>query len=562
LYWRPLLSLTQVFDRYTEQARKTIFFARYEASQFGNPEIQTEHLLLGILREDAALATRVLGSAERLDSMRRRIEESIVRGKEKLAVSVDLPFSQPCKRALAYGAEEAERLKQSHIGPEHLLVGLFREEKSLAAQIMAAQGLTLAKLRVEAARTASPPPDLPPRPQGYVRSAGAGPGPYFGERPDVGQQFRNLTALAGEGLLGPLIGRERELERITRILSRRTRRNPVLIGEPGVGKTAIVEGLAQRIAKDPVSPELAGRTVLAVDAAALIAPKSAPNLAAHAGAILFVHGLFDIAGTGYSWGVLEAIRILEPLLARSGLQCIATGTPAGYRETVAKAAVLAFHFEAVPVLPPNDGETVEILRGVKDQYEKHHDVIIADETIEAAVLASGRFLRHRFLPDRALDLLDEAAAQVSLRRAAGSSPEEREIRKRIRIEQHKLENAIANHEFGKAREHEEEQKKAQQQLRELEERKGAQDSGSIVTPRDIAEVAAALAGAPVAVVENTMRQAEPGQIEQIARELVALVPQGREWLEGLAAYLAGCTEEEAGRLAAAIRARSRGTGQS
>jgi ATP-dependent Clp protease ATP-binding subunit ClpC len=541
-----------MFEKYTPAARKAIFFARYEASQFGSLEIQTEHLLLGVLREDAALAIRLLGTAERVNSVRRRIEESISPAKEKIATSVDLPVSQPSKRALAYGSEESERLNHAHIGTEHLLVGLIREEKSLAAQIMTEQGLTLAKLREEAAKSVPPPPDVPLLRRPSAGSLRAEPS-LESKEPRVDPPFRDLTAMASEGLLGPLIGRERELERIIRILSRRTKKNAVLIGEPGVGKTAIVEGLAQHIAEGLMPAALSGRTMLAIDASALIAPRSAANLNAHPGAILFVHGLFDIASARYSWGVLEAIRILEPLLARGGLQCIATGTPAGYRETVAKAAVLALHFEAVPILPPNESEAVEILRGVKDQYEKHHDVIIGDEAIEAAVLASGRFLRHRFLPDRALDLLDEAAALVSLRRAAGISPEERKIRKRIRIEQHKMEYAIANHEFGKAREHDEEGRKVRQQLRELEERN---PPSNIVTPRDIAEVAAALVGAPLAVVENAMRQPEPERIQQIARELVALVPQGREWLDPLAAYLASCTEEEATRLAAAIRSRA------
>jgi ATP-dependent Clp protease ATP-binding subunit ClpC len=544
-----------MFEKYTPAARKAIFFARYEASQFGNPEIRTEHLLLGIIREDAALAIRLLGSAARVTHMRRRIEESIPPGKEKIAVSVDLPVSQSSKRALEYGAEEAERLNHAHIGTEHLLVGLLQEETELAAQIMTEQGLTLAKLREEAAKSVPPPPDLPPLPKSYLRSLRAEPGLESGERPGIDQQFRDLTALAANGLLGPLIGRERELERIIRILSRRTRKNAVLIGEPGVGKTAIVEGLAQRIAKKAVPGALAERTMLAIDAGALIAPRSAPDLAGHPGAILFVHGLFDLASAGATWGLLEAIRILEPLLSRSGLQCIATGTPAGYRETVAKAAVLALHFEAAPVVPPHENEAIEILRGVKHQYEKHHDVTIGDEAIEAAVLASGRFLRHRFLPDRAIDLLDEAAALVSLGRSAGSSPEEREIRRHIRIHARKMENAIANHEFGRAREHEEEERKSRQQLLELEERKAAGPPGNVVTPRDIAEVAAALMGAPLPVVENVMRQPDPGRVEQIAHELAALVPQGREWLEPLAAYLAGCTEEEAVRLAAAIRAR-------
>jgi ATP-dependent Clp protease ATP-binding subunit ClpC len=508
-----------MFERYTEPARKTIFFARYEAAQFGNTEIQPEHILLGILRADARLAIRLLGSAERGDSMRRRIEEAIPRGSEKLPVSVDLPLSAPGKRVLDSAAEESERLNHAHIGTEHLLVGLMREETSLAFQIMTEQGLTLAKLVEQAAKSVPLPAESPPGLQGYVRAESS-------ERPRE-QPFRDLTALASEGLLGPLIGREHELERIIRILSRRTRKNPVLIGEPGVGKTAIVEGLALHMAKGIMPAALAGRTMLATDAAALTAPKSAGNLAAHSVSILFVDGLFDLASSRYNWGVLEATRILEPLLARSGLQCIATGTPAGYRETCAKAPLLAVHFEPVPVLPPNETEALEILRGVKDQYEKHHDVIIVDETIEAAVVASGRFLRHRFLPDRALDLLDEAAALVSLR-----------------IEQHKMENAIGMGGSPKAREHATENAPS-----------------NIVTSRDIAEVAAGLVGAPVAVVENVMQQPDSSRVERIARELVSLMPQGREWLDGLATYLAGCTEEEAARLADQIDPRRQDAAQ-
>jgi ATP-dependent Clp protease ATP-binding subunit ClpC len=548
-----------MFERYTQAARKAVFFARYEASQFGSPEIQTEHLLLGILREDAPLAIRVLGSTERVSHMRRRIEEGIPPAKEKIATAVDLPFSLPGKRVLAYGAEEAERLKHSHIGTEHLLAGLLREETGLAAQIMTEQGLTLAKVREEAAKSV-PPLEVPPLRKSSIRSLSADPAAEPKERPKVDPPFRDLTALAANGLLGPLIGRERELEHIIRILSRRTRKNAVLIGEPGVGKTAIVEGLAQRIANNAVPATLAGRSVLAIDAAALIAPKSAPDLAAHPGAILFVHGLFDIASTGYSWGVLEAIRVLEPLIARSGLQLIATGTPAGYRETVAKAGVLALHFEMVPVLPPNEREAGEILRGVKDLYQKHHDVIISDEAIEAAVAASGRFLRHRFLPDRALDLLDEAAALVSLRRAAGGSPEEREIRKRIRIHALHEQNAVAMHEFAQALEYAIEGGKAREELRDFEERRAADAPSNIVAPRDIAEVAAGLVGAPVASVERVIARPDASRVERIARELIALVPEGRPWLESLADYLAGCTQEEAARLAAAIAASGREIG--
>jgi ATP-dependent Clp protease ATP-binding subunit ClpC len=492
-----------MFERYTAAARKTIFFARYEASQFGNAEIGIEHLLLGILREDLALAIRLLGTAEKAHAVRRQVEERIPRGGEKLATSVDLPLNQDAKRALDYAGAAADRFGHRHIGTEHLLAGLLQEERTLAAQIAAEHGLTLSIVTAEAQKAVPPPPDIPPLPKPLLRRFGADAASKR-EALLEEQPVRDLTDLAAKGMVGPLIGREREMEHVIRILSRRTRKNAVLIGEPGVGKTAIAEGLAQLIMKKAVPAALSGRTVLAIDAVHLIAPK-APRLAGHPGAILFIHGLFDIATAGYSWAVLEAIHILEPLLVRSGMQCVATGTPAGYKKTVAKAALLALHFEIVPVLPPRESEAIEILHGVKHLYEDHHDVKIGEEAIATAVAASAQFLRHRFLPDRALDLLDEAAAKVSLRCSAaamtGDSP------------------------------------------------------SNNVTPRDIAEVAAGFVGAPLDVVEKIMAQPDANRVEKIAHELVGMVPEGRLWLESLAAYLAGCTDEEAAKLAAVIRAR-------
>jgi ATP-dependent Clp protease ATP-binding subunit ClpC len=372
--------------------------------------------------------------------------------------------------------------------------------------------------------------------------------------PAVGAALRDLTALALEGQLGPLIGRGRELEQVIRILLRRTRRNAVLIGESGVGKTAIVEGLAQRISSGAVPPGLAGRKLLAIDAAALLAPRRSLDVAPDsADAILFIHGLFDIAAAGYSWSVLEAMRILEPMLARAALQAIATGTPAGYREIMDKAAPLGFQFEVVPVLPPGDEEAAAILRGVKAKYEQFHDVTFSDEAIEAAIAASARFLRHRSLPDRALDLLDEAGAHVSLQRAAGGSAEEREIRRRLRIVSHKMDTAIAMHDFQKARELSRQEEADKQSLRQLLAQQKMDDAPSgVVAASDIVEVVAGRVGAPVPVIENLMRRPDAGGLERIVKELIALVPQGREWLEPLAAYLAGCAPEDVEKLAAAI----------
>jgi ATP-dependent Clp protease ATP-binding subunit ClpC len=278
------------------------------------------------------------------------------------------------------------------------------------------------------------------------------------------------------------------------VLMRRTRKNPVLVGEGGVGKTAIVYGLARRIADGQVPAFLADRQVLDIDASVLLTP-GREDFESHADAILFVDGLFDLAAAGGGWPVLEATRVLGPLLARSGFQCIATGTPSAFRQTAQKAVSLALHFEIVPVLPPSKEDALRILRGVK---QGHHHVMISDGAIEAAVRASARFLRHRCLPDRAIDLLDDASARVSL---------------------------------------------GQPLVR----------ADNTVSGRDIAEAAAARAGAPLDAVERAIAETVPEDPDRIARELIALIPQGREWLEPLADYLAGCSAGEAEELAAAIR---------
>jgi ATP-dependent Clp protease ATP-binding subunit ClpC len=479
-----------MFEKYTETARKVVFVARYEASRFGSENVETEHLLLGILRTEGPLVLRLLKGPEKIGSIREQVEKQFPR-REKISTSVDFPLSLACKRVLAYGAEEAERLNQKHIAPEHLLLGLLRDEKCVASKILIKAGLSASQLREEAIRLASTSTPVTVPDHGSSSTEG----------------FRDLTEMARNGALSPLIGRERELERTIQILLRRTKSSPVLIGEAGVGKNAIVHGLAQQIADGVVRATLAERRILAIDASSLLSAEGAkfPAITNERNAILYVRGLFDLAGKGDGWGVLEAMHVLEPHLGRSTLQCIATGTPVGFRQTMERAAFLASHFEVVGVLPPTEEETVRIVSGVKEQYEKFHGVVITNEAIEAAVSASRWFLRHRHLPDRAIDLIDEAGARVRLR--------------------------------------------CESQPRELKQ----VPQSSVMTPEDIMEAVAARAGVPVSVVKSVQVK-ELELLEFIAKELSAQIPLGgREWVEGLAAYLAGCSGEEAEKLVQAIR---------
>ncbi len=434
-----------MFERYTEKARRVIFFARYEASQFGSPYIETEHLLLGLLREDKALANRFLRSHAAVDSIRKQIEgHATIR--EKVSTSVDLPLSHECKRVLAYGAEEAERLNHKHIGTEHLLLGLLREEKCFAAEILHERGLRLSTIREELARSQSEKVTSN-RPK---------------ESSLLAEFSRDLTQAAMDSVLDPLIGRDYELERVVQILCRRTKNNPVLIGEPGVGKTAIVEGLAQRIAEGDVPSFLADKRILALDLSLIVAGTKyrgqfeerlktiMKELMENQNAIIFIDELHTLVGAGSAEGSLDAANILKPALSRGEIQCIGATTPSEFRKSIEKDRSLERRFQAVKVPPPNEEDAIKILFGIKDRYEKFHAVSYTDESIEAAVFTSSRYIPDRFLPDKAIDLIDEAGARVKLRQTTLPS-DLADIQKRIKFIVHRMENAIANHEFEKAR---------------------------------------------------------------------------------------------------------------
>src|SRR6186997_446841 len=399
-----------MFERYTEKARRVIFFARYEASQFGSPYIETEHLLLGLLREDKALANRFLRSHAAIESIRKQIEaHTTIR--EKVSTSVDLPLSHECKRVLAYGAEEAERLNHKHIGTEHLLLGLLREEKCFAAEILHERGLRLSTIREELARSQSEKVTSN-RPK---------------ESSLLAEFSRDLTQAAMDSVLDPLIGRDYELERVVQILCRRTKNNPVLIGEPGVGKTAIVEGLAQRIVRGEVPSFLEHKRILSLDLSLIVAgtkyrgqfeerlKQIMRELVENPQYIVFIDELHTLVGAGSAEGSLDAANILKPALSRGEIQCIGATTPAEFRKSIEKDRSLERRFQAVKVPPPSEAEAVSILDGVRERYESFHQVRYTDEALQAAVYQSHRYIPDRFLPDKAIDVIDEAGARVKLR---------------------------------------------------------------------------------------------------------------------------------------------------
>ena len=500
-----------MFERYTEKARRVIFFARYEASQFGSPYIETEHLLLGLLREDKALSNRFLRSHASVESIRKQIE-SHTTIREKVSTSVDLPLSNECKRVLAYAAEEAERLSNKHIGTEHLLLGLLREEKCFAAEILQERGLRLSTVREELARTTQ---ERAPQAQRSRESS------------TLAEFSRDLTQSALDNQLDPLVGRDQELERVIQILCRRTKNNPVLIGEPGVGKTAIVEGLAQKIADGDVPTFLADKRVLGLDLSLIVAGTKyrgqfeerlktiMKELMENQNCIIFIDELHTLVGAGSAEGSLDAANILKPALSRGEIQCIGATTPAEYRKSIEKDRSLERRFQAVKVPPPNEEDAIKIIMGIKDRYEKFHAVSYTDDAILFSVNHSNRYIPDRFLPDKAIDLIDEAGARVKLRQT--SLPEEiTEVQKRIKFIVHRMENAIANHEFEKARFYSAEERKERENLRALRDKYHLDDSSAgIVTREDIEDVVSRWTGVPV----TSIKEEETQKLLRVEEEL-------------------------------------------
>jgi ATP-dependent Clp protease ATP-binding subunit ClpC len=408
-----------MFERYTERSRRVIFFARYEALQYGSPMISPEHILLGLLREDKTISSRFLPFRNSLsvDGVRREVEERIVL-RDRIPQSAELHLAPETKKVLFYANEESRHLKNRHIGPEHLLLGIIREERSIAAEILVQFGLRVQDIRDELVRQSGP------------QESTASVNQNGGTASSLQEFTRDLTADAALGKLDPLVGRENEIERLVEILCRRTKNNPVLIGEAGVGKTAIIEGLARRIVDKEVPSFLENKRILSLDLSLIVAgtkyrgqfeerlKKIMAELKESGENIVFIDEIHTLVGAGSAEGTLDAANILKPALSRGEIQCIGATTPSEYRKSVEKDRALERRFQAVKVAPPSEEETLKIIQGIVNRYEAFHQVRYSKTALEAAVYQSSRYIPDRFLPDKAIDVLDEAGARAKLRSQA------------------------------------------------------------------------------------------------------------------------------------------------
>ena len=414
-----------MFERYTEKARRVIFFARYEALQYGSPVISPEHILLGLMREDKTIAARYFPFRHNLsvEAIRREVEERIVL-RERIPQSAELHLAAETKQILQFAGSESLQLQSKNIRPEHLLLGLVKQERSIAAEILFQYGVRLKDVRDEISRQNGFPTLRAA--VGGVNSGGSGEKPKS-EVPNLLEFTRDLTTEAAHGKLDPLIGREAEVERIIEILCRRTKNNPVLIGEAGVGKTAIIEGLAQRIADRNVPTFLEKKRILSLDLSLVVAgtkyrgqfeerlKKIMGELREHREYIVFIDELHTLVGAGSAEGTLDAANILKPALSRGEIQCVGATTPQEFRKSIEKDKALERRFQAIKVAPPDEKEALRIVEGLAERYEAFHQIRYSKEALEAAVYQTNRYIPDRFLPDKAIDVLDEAGAKAKLR---------------------------------------------------------------------------------------------------------------------------------------------------
>jgi ATP-dependent Clp protease ATP-binding subunit ClpC len=493
-----------MFERFTEKARRVVVYAQEEARMLNQNYIGTEHLLLGLIREQDGIAAKALESLDiSLEDVRQQVEELIGRG--TYVPTGHIPFTPRAKKVLELSLREALQLGHNYIGTEHVLLGLIREGEGVAAQVLLNLGADLEKVRSAVIQLLS----------GYYgKQAEPGEERRGGRGADAAllDEFgRNLTRAASEDKLDPVVGREQEIERVMQILSRRTKNNPVLIGEPGVGKTAVVEGLAQRIADDEVPETIRDKQLYTLDLAALVAgskyrgefedrlKKLMKEIRERGDIILFVDEMHTLVGAGAAEGAIDAASIIKPALARGALQTIGATTLDEYRKYVEKDPALERRFQPIMVGEPSVAETVEILRGLRDRYEAHHRVSITDAAIVAAATLADRYISDRFLPDKAIDLVDEAGSKMRIKMMT-APPGVREVDERLKQVRQEKEAAIEAQEFEKAAALRDKEKQVIAEKRAMEEewRKPEVQRVVEVTEREIADVVSMWTGIPVA----------------------------------------------------------------
>src|SRR6059036_879030 len=489
-----------MFERFTDRARRVVVLAQEEARMLNHNYIGTEHILLGLIHEGEGVAAKALESLGiSLEAVRSQVEEII--GQGQAAPTGHIPFTPRAKKVLELSLREALQLGHNYIGTEHILLGLIREGEGVAAQVLQKLGADLNRVRQQVIQLLS----------GYTGKGEGQPGEQAPQGSMVLDQFgRNLTQLARETKLDPVIGREKEIERVMQVLSRRTKNNPVLIGEPGVGKTAIVEGLATKIVKGDVPETLKGKQIYTLDLGALVAgsryrgdfeerlKKVLKEIKTRGDIVLFIDELHTLVGAGAAEGAIDAASILKPMLARGELQTIGATTRDEYRKHLEKDAALERRFQPIYVEQPTVAHTIDILKGLRDRYEAHHRVSFTDEALVAAANLSDRYISDRFLPDKAIDLIDEAGSRMRIRRMT-APPDVREVDERIAEVRMKKESSIDEQDFERAGHlrDEERQLLEEKAAREREWKAGEMDVLSEVDEEEIAEVLSAWTGIPV-----------------------------------------------------------------
>ncbi len=489
-----------MFERFTDRARRVVVLAQEEARMLNHNYIGTEHILLGLIHEGEGVAAKALESLGiSLEAVRSQVEEII--GQGQAAPTGHIPFTPRAKKVLELSLREALQLGHNYIGTEHILLGLIREGEGVAAQVLQKLGADLNRVRQQVIQLL----------QGYAGKGEGQPGEQSPQGSMVLDQFgRNLTQLARETKLDPVIGREKEIERVMQVLSRRTKNNPVLIGEPGVGKTAIVEGLATKIVKGDVPETLKGKQIYTLDLGALVAgsryrgdfeerlKKVLKEIKTRGDIVLFIDELHTLVGAGAAEGAIDAASILKPMLARGELQTIGATTRDEYRKHLEKDAALERRFQPIYVDQPTVAHTIDILKGLRDRYEAHHRVSFTDEALVAAANLSDRYISDRFLPDKAIDLIDEAGSRMRIRRMT-APPSVREMDEKIAEVRMKKESAIDAQDFERAARLRDDERHLLEEKasREREWKSGEMDVLSEVDEEEIAEVLSAWTGIPV-----------------------------------------------------------------